>query len=704
MIVTEEEVQRIYRRRFGEAEKKAKADVWKVIVQSFFQRWVRAGDVVVDLGCGYGEFLNFLRCGRRIGVDLNPDSQTHLDAGIEFHQKSVCDLSFLADNSVDFVFTSNLMEHLPGKREVEQMSREALRVLRPGGHFVMMGPNLRLLPGSYWDFWDHVVPITDRSLVECLENVNFDIVDCFPRFLPYTTRSSLPQSSWLVRLFLAMPWAWRILGKQFLIRARKPALPVVSVVLPVYNESQNIVPCLNKLESALRDEPHEILVCYDFEGDTTLPAIASMPERPASVRLVKNDLGRGVAFALQAGFDAARGDVVVSTMADLSDPPEVIPAMAAKIRAGADVVSGSRYMKGGSQQGGPLLKRTLSRIAGVSLWHVAGVGTHDATTNFRAYSAKFLSNHPIESTAGFEVALELTTKAQRDGARVDEVPSSWHDRTAGESRFNLKKWLPKYLYWYGRAIWQPAVIWGTLVAMLAAWLVIIHRYAARWPFWDELSYLSRTVGAEPITWELLWTDHNGHRILIPKLVYFGFMKASGYQSIGIMYFSVILLTFGIGCVLMSVRRTRGRMIWIDASLILAALAFSQYENLLWAFQLPFTMAATLVLLAIAAAVGTRHNRDQRILFLMGGIGAILPYFGGQGMGMAPGIFVWLLAVGVIYLVRGKTREERVFAATSLGCGIAAAAAWCVAIHGLPPSPAPRRCCMRFTRGARSRFF
>ena len=113
---------------------------------------------------------------------------------------------------------------------------------------------------------------------------------------------------------------------------------LISVVIPVYNEAENIQSCLRGLYGALRDHPHELLVCYDFDGDSTLPAIAAMPDRPPTVRLVKNDLGRGVAHALRAGFQAARGDVVVTSMADLSDPPTAIPRMAAKIR-GAEFVT-----------------------------------------------------------------------------------------------------------------------------------------------------------------------------------------------------------------------------------------------------------------------------------------------------------------------------------------------------------------------------
>src|SRR5882672_5897450 len=199
-------------------------------------------------------------------------------------------------------------------------------------------------------------------------------------------------------------------------RAQAMTAPCVSVIPPVYNEEGNIATCLRGLAAALKDGEHEILVCYDFDEDKKLAVIAAMPYRPAAVKLVRNTLGRGVAFAIRAGFQAARGDVLVTTMADLSDPPDVIPRMAKKIREdGADVVSGSRYMKGGSQTGGPAFKGFLSRAAGLSLHWIGGVGTHDATTNFRAYSRRFIEQTPVESVAGFELALELTVKAHRRG-------------------------------------------------------------------------------------------------------------------------------------------------------------------------------------------------------------------------------------------------------------------------------------------------
>jgi hypothetical protein len=376
------------------------------------------------------------------------------------------------------------LEHLRSKEQVERTIAAARRVLKPGGHLIAMGPNIRFVPGDYWDFWDHIVPISDRSLTELLASCDFEIAESYDRFLPYTSSSPLPQAPILVRMYLRSRPAWRILGKQFVIRARKPAAPsgggehrLVSVVIPVYNEGENIQVCVRRLSDALADTPHELLVCYDFDEDSTLPALAAMPDRPAGVRLVRNSLGKGVANALIAGFAAARGDVVVTSMADLSDPPSVIPLMAAKIRdEDADVVSGSRYMPGGTQRGGPRLKTLMSRTAGLSLHYVGRLPTHDATTNFRAYSRRFLQEVPVESGRGFEVGLELTTKAHLLGYRIDEVPSSWDDRTAGTSKFDLVGWLPAYLHWYGLAMRRPLLQWtGGGVASLGA-LRLLRKY------------------------------------------------------------------------------------------------------------------------------------------------------------------------------------------------------------------------------------
>ncbi len=252
-------------------------------------------------------------------------------------------------------------------------------------------------------------------------------------------------------------------------------MELVSVIVPVYNEGDNIHACLRGLWQVLKNQPHEILICYDFDDDTTLEAVEKMPDKPDTLRWIRNDLGPGPALAMQAGFRAARGDVVITFMADLSDAPEIIPAMVEKIRhRGCAVVSGSRYMQGGAQSGGPFLKSTLSRLAGLSLFWLAGLKTHDATTNSRAYSRVFLDRVRMETKTGFMLALELTVKAHLLGYKIGEVPSVWRDRTAGESRFFLARSLFGYLYWYARAMGAACFMGGVLV------LVSIFALSSEW--------------------------------------------------------------------------------------------------------------------------------------------------------------------------------------------------------------------------------
>lgn len=222
-----------------------------------------------------------------------------------------------------------------------------------------------------------------------------------------------------------------------------------AVVVPVFNEGDNIGAFCRKARTEL-PASYELLVCYDFDDDNTLPALAKLAasEKPANVRLVRNTLGPGVRYAIEAGMRAADAPVVVVMMADGSDDFARVGEMVARAEAGADVVCASRYMRGGKQVGGPWLKGFLSRSAGLTLHWVAGLPTHDPTNSFKAYRREFLQRTPIESDAGFCLALELTVKAHFSGGRVEELPATWHDRTTGKSRFKLFRWLPKYLRWY----------------------------------------------------------------------------------------------------------------------------------------------------------------------------------------------------------------------------------------------------------------
>jgi dolichol-phosphate mannosyltransferase len=228
--------------------------------------------------------------------------------------------------------------------------------------------------------------------------------------------------------------------------------PVLSVVVPVYNEGEDVVPTLQGIVEKTHVRPLEVLIVHDFDEDTTVPVVKRMQSQFPELRLHRNTLGRGVLNAMKSGLRAAKAQYVLITMGDGSDDASDIDAMYALAHAGADVVAGSRYMRGGRQVGGPLLKRTMSRTAGLSLYWIGGLPTHDATSNFRMYSKRLLNQVSIESLGGFELGLELTVKAYRLGLRVAEVPTTWRDRTAGQSRFKLWQWLPRYLHWYWRGI------------------------------------------------------------------------------------------------------------------------------------------------------------------------------------------------------------------------------------------------------------
>lgn len=223
--------------------------------------------------------------------------------------------------------------------------------------------------------------------------------------------------------------------------------PRVSVVIPVYNEGEAILRCLDRI---LREVllPSEVLVVHDMPEDTTVPYAQQVATWDPRVRTVLNTYGPGPANAIRFGIDAARAPVAVVTMADGSDDPRQIDELARLVDRGVVVAAASRYMPGGQQVGGPRLKRMLSRWAGRTLRTFARVGTRDATNSFKAYSTEFVRQVGIESRTGFEIGLELTAKATRLRLPVAEIPTIWLDRQLGESRFDLGRFMPSYLRWY----------------------------------------------------------------------------------------------------------------------------------------------------------------------------------------------------------------------------------------------------------------
>jgi glycosyltransferase involved in cell wall biosynthesis len=221
---------------------------------------------------------------------------------------------------------------------------------------------------------------------------------------------------------------------------------LLSLVVPVYNEGENIARLIAEIDAKIHSR-HEIVIVYDFPEDNTLPVIRERFAARANLRLVHNPV-RGVLNAIRAGLAAATGEGMLVVMADVSDDLVAVDRMHQLLDEGYDVVCGSRYMRGGKQLGGPVVKSLLSRAAGLSLHYLSGIPTHDITNSFKLYSRRVIEQFPVESDGGFEIGMELTLKAYLAGMKVTEVPSVWSDRAAGKSNFKLMKWLPKYLRWY----------------------------------------------------------------------------------------------------------------------------------------------------------------------------------------------------------------------------------------------------------------
>jgi len=215
----------LYRFRFREDERGKKMLIWKALCAHYFQPLIGDGKVIADLACGYGEFINNIKAKKKFAIDLNPDAPKFLDGDVQFCLARADNVEAIASDSLDVVFTSNFLEHLKTKDECDAVLAEVLRILKPGGRFIIMGPNIRYLAAEYWDFYDHYLPLSHLSIEEGLVQAGYEIDRIIPRFLPYTTRSKLPQHPALVVSYLKLPLIWRILGKQFLAVGRKPATP-----------------------------------------------------------------------------------------------------------------------------------------------------------------------------------------------------------------------------------------------------------------------------------------------------------------------------------------------------------------------------------------------------------------------------------------------------------------------------------------------
>jgi SAM-dependent methyltransferase len=214
-----EKLKQQYQLRFAEIGD-YRNQVWQILCQVFFSRYIPADATILDLGAGWGEFINNIIARNKYAMDLNPATGEHLAQGITFVHQNCSDNWPISSGSLDVIFTSNFLEHLPDKACVERTINEAKRCLRKEGILISMGPNMKCIPGAYWDFWDHNLPFTECSISELMKMKGFKIEKCISRFLPYSMSNGSKLPLLLVKLYLRLPVFWRLFGKQFLVIGR----------------------------------------------------------------------------------------------------------------------------------------------------------------------------------------------------------------------------------------------------------------------------------------------------------------------------------------------------------------------------------------------------------------------------------------------------------------------------------------------------
>jgi ubiquinone/menaquinone biosynthesis C-methylase UbiE len=211
----------LYENRFDSNELERRKALWQILCRDFFQNYVPKDSVVLDIGAGYCEFINNISCAKKYAIDLNKNTARYADPSVKVFTCPSVDMQPIPNESIDVVFMSNFLEHLESRQQIMQTLMETWRVLKPAGSIIILQPNIRYLYKEYWDFFDHCIPLSDKSLAEAILTAGFTIKQSIPRFLPYTTKSRFPQFSFLVRVYLKMPLAWKIFGKQAFVFAQK---------------------------------------------------------------------------------------------------------------------------------------------------------------------------------------------------------------------------------------------------------------------------------------------------------------------------------------------------------------------------------------------------------------------------------------------------------------------------------------------------
>lgn len=215
-------VDRIYRNRFPEEVLARRSAIWKILCDGWFSRYVPADGRVLEVAAGYCEFINNITAAERVAVDLNPETRHHAGPGVEVHEIAAERLDeVVPGGSFDAAFMSNFLEHCRTREQVLEVLGAVFSALKPGGRVLILGPNFRRCAREYYDYFDHHLALTEKSVAEALRLRGFDVELAWPSTLPYTFRGRLPSWPWLVRVYLRLPFLWRVFGAQFFVVGRK---------------------------------------------------------------------------------------------------------------------------------------------------------------------------------------------------------------------------------------------------------------------------------------------------------------------------------------------------------------------------------------------------------------------------------------------------------------------------------------------------
>jgi glycosyltransferase involved in cell wall biosynthesis len=220
-----------------------------------------------------------------------------------------------------------------------------------------------------------------------------------------------------------------------------------SIIIPAHEEGEDILTTLSRISETIVS-PFECLVIVDRAEDSTVVPVRQFMTEHENFRVEINSGGIGLSSAIAYGVRISKAKIIVIFMADGCDNPQDIESMVGLVEKGASIVCASRYMRTGKQIGAPFVKSNLSRLAGISLFKLGRVGTHDATNNFKAYRRSFLMEVGIDSSYGFEIGIEMIAKAKRRNEKVMELPTTWIEKRTSQSNFKFFRFSPKYLYWY----------------------------------------------------------------------------------------------------------------------------------------------------------------------------------------------------------------------------------------------------------------